>query len=65
MLAETKAMDEQAKQIKTEAMRAVWYMRGGLSFTESMNLSVDEREIIISIVKQNMETTKESGLPFF
>ena len=58
-------MDEQAKQIKTEAMRAVWYMRGGLSFSESMNLSLEERQIIVELVKQNMETTKESGLPFF
>jgi hypothetical protein len=65
ILAETKAMDDQARLIKTEAMRSVWYMRGGLSFTESMNLSQEEREIIVEIVKSNMETTKESGLPFF
>jgi len=58
-------MDDQAKLIKSEAMRSVWYMRGGLSFTESMNLSSEEREIIVEIVKSNMETTKESGLPFF
>ena len=58
-------MDDQAKLIKAEAMRSVWYMRGGLSFKESMNLSQDEREIIVEIVKANMETTKESGLPFF
>ena len=65
ILAETKAMDNQAKDIKSEAMRSVWYMRGGLSYAEAMNLSFEEREIIVSIVKQNMETTKESGLPFF
>jgi len=58
-------MDDQAKNIKTEAMRSVWYMRGGLSFSEAMNLSFDEREIIVDIVKSNMETTKESGMPFF
>lgn len=46
-------------------MRCVWYMRGGLSFAEAMNLSVDEREIIAEIVKDNIETTKKSGLPFF
>lgn len=46
-------------------MRAVWYMRGGLSFAEAMNLSFDERELILEIVKDNMETTKKSGLPFF
>lgn len=46
-------------------MRSVWYMRGGISFAEAMNLSYDEREIITEIVKANMETTKQSGLPFF
>jgi hypothetical protein len=40
-------------------------MRGGLSFTESMNLSYEEREIILEIVKENMDITKSSGLPFF
>lgn len=65
ILEESKALDEAAKQIKTEAMRSVWYMRGGISFAEAMNLSYDEREIITEIVKANMETTKQSGLPFF
>jgi hypothetical protein len=41
-----------------------WYMRG-LSYAEGMNLSVDEREIVGEIIKENLETTKKSGLPFF
>lgn len=65
ILAESKAIDDQAKQIKLEAMRTVWYMRGGVSFAEAMNLSFDERELVLEIVKDNMETTKNSGLPFF
>jgi hypothetical protein len=40
-------------------------MRGGVSFAESMNLSYEEREIILEIVKENMDITKSSGLPFF
>jgi len=40
-------------------------MRGGLSYEDSLNLSLQEREIIGGIIKKNMETTKESGLPFF
>ena len=65
VLAESKALDDQAKQIKLEAMRSVWYMRGGLSFAEAMNLSHDERELVLEIVKDNMDITKTSGLPFF
>ncbi len=43
----------------------VWYMRGGLTYTEAMNLSHSEREIVSDIIKENLETTKKSGLPFF
>ena len=65
ILAESKALDDQARAIKLEAMRSVWYMRGGVSFSESMNLSWEERQIITDIVKENMDITKQSGLPFF
>jgi len=65
VLAETKALDDQARSIKLEAMRTVWYMRGGISFAESMNLSHDERQLVSDIVKDNMDITKQSGLPFF
>jgi len=37
----------------------------GLSYAEGMNLSQDEREIVGEIIKENLETTKKSGLPFF
>lgn len=40
-------------------------MRGGLTYTEAMNLSHGEREIVSDIIKENLETTKKSGLPFF
>lgn len=37
----------------------------GLSYSEVMNMSYEEREIISEIVKDNLETTKKSGMPFF
>jgi hypothetical protein len=40
-------------------------MRGGLSYSEAMALSPTEREIIARLVKDNLETTKKSGQPFF
>ena len=40
-------------------------MRGGLSYDDSMMLSKIEREIISDIVKDNLETTKKSKMPFF
>jgi len=37
----------------------------GLSYSEGMNLSFEERELISEIIKENLETTKKTGLPFF
>jgi hypothetical protein len=35
----------------------------GLSFSEGMNLSWDEREIVGEIIKENLEVTKKTNLP--
>jgi hypothetical protein len=40
-------------------------MRGGLSYEQALQLSQTEREIVSNLIKENMETTKKSGLPFF
>ena len=38
-------------------------MRGGVTYNEGFNLSYEDRVIISDIVKENMETTKKSGMP--
>lgn len=58
-------MDREASLVRTEMLKLCWYMRGGLSYTEAMNLSHKEREIIGGIVKENLDTTKKTGLAFF
>jgi len=58
-------LDKQTKAIRNEALKFTWFMRGGVTYNEAMFLSQQEREIIGSIIKEHMETTKESGLPFF
>lgn len=57
-------MDKEVRAIKKDALKLCWYMRG-LSYSEAMSLSWEEREIIGEIVKENLETTKKTGLPFF
>ena len=57
--------DRDIKQIKQESLKLAWYMRGGLSYTEAMHLSIDERKIINEIIKENLETTKKTKMPFF
>lgn len=40
-------------------------MRGAVSLNEAFHLDYENRKIIYSIIESNLETTKESGLPFF
>jgi hypothetical protein len=60
----SKSYEKESREIKKEVFKMCWYMRG-LSYAEGMNLSLDEREIVAEIIKENLETTKKSGLPFF
>lgn len=64
ILRESEKLDKEARVIKKDSLKLCWYMRG-LSYAEVMNMSWDEREIIGEIIKENLETTKKSGLPFF
>ena len=58
-------LDNEINGIRMEALKMVWYMRGGLSYETALQLSVAERKIIREIINDNMETTKKSGMPFF
>ena len=40
-------------------------MRGGMTLDEGFCLSFEDREIINNMVKDNLETTKKTQLPFF
>jgi hypothetical protein len=58
-------MEKECGTIRDEALKMCWYMRGGFTYVEAMNLSHGEREIIGRLIKENLETTKKSGMPFF
>ena len=58
-------MENGQKEIKSEILKLCWYMRGGVTIDEGYNLSYEDRSIISDIVKENLETTKKSGMPFF
>ena len=60
-----KDMDSEIKNLKHELLKICWFMRGGVTYQESLNMSVDERKIVANIVKDNLETTKKSGRDFF
>ena len=57
--------ERQSRALKDELLRFCWFMRGGLSYSDAMLLSSDERKLVGEIVKDNLETSKKSGMPFF
>ena len=57
-------IDKEAKDIKKDVLKICWYMRG-MSYSEAMAMSFEDRQIVGDIIKDNLETTKKSGLPFF
>lgn len=58
-------MEKDVNAIRQEALQMAWFMRGGLTYDQALQLSVGERKIINELIKGNLETTKKSGLPFF
>jgi len=58
-------MEQETKAIKDNVLRLCWYMRGSISYDEGMLLSREDREIINKIIKENLETTQKSNMPFF
>lgn len=58
-------MDQETTSIRQEAIKIAWYMRGGVSYDQALQLSIGERNGISELIKENLETTKKTGLPFF
>lgn len=57
--------ESDVRKIKQNILKMCWYMRGGVTYSELMDMSVQERNIISKIIEENLETTKKSGLAFF
>jgi hypothetical protein len=58
-------LDDDVKALKEEIFRLCWFMRGGVTLDEAYQIDAADRQIINGIIKDNLETTKESGMPFF
>ena len=65
IVALVKDYEKESRAIKEEALRNCWYMRGGITYNEAMDMGSEERKIISDIIKDNLKVAKESGMPFF
>lgn len=58
-------MKKEVESIRNQALQLSWYMRGGASYEDVLNMSTEERKLISDIVDKHLEVTKDSKLPFF
>lgn len=65
IMREVDSLDKESVALKQDLAKICWYMRGSVSWDDSYGLSVEDRTIIAEIVKENLETTKKTGMPFF
>lgn len=57
--------EKEVSDIKKSCLEMSWHLRGGATYTDILNMSNQEREMINKIIEQHMETTKQSGLPYY
>ena len=60
-----KGLDREVSALKSDLYRMCWYMRGGITIEEAFAMSYDDRVIVSEIIKDNLETTKKTGMSFF
>jgi hypothetical protein len=56
-------MENEIKQIKHQCYQLSWYMRGGVSVDQLLyDTDMEDQEVMMGIVKENIENTKNSKL---
>jgi hypothetical protein len=58
-------LDKEANRIRADGLKLAWYMRGGATYDQVMQMSHTERNLISDLAKENIETTKKTQLPWF
>ena len=59
------SLESSIKVIKDEIFKISWYMRGGVTSQELLHIySYEDRTIMSNIIKDNIETTQKTKLPF-
>lgn len=65
MAKEVEGMERECSDLRNDSIKICWYMRGGVSYNEVMAMTLKERQLINALIKDNLETTKKTQLPFF
>ena len=64
IISKTKDFELEIKQLKDNLYRIGWYMRGSFTYENLMyHTTVEDREILNKIIKDNIETTEKTKMP--
>jgi hypothetical protein len=58
-------LEKESDEIKRSSIKLSWFMRGGATYEDILNMSGMERTAIVELIEENLETTKKSGMNFF
>jgi hypothetical protein len=58
-------MDNEVKSLKQDMLKMCWFMRGGITYQEIVQMSTPDRQEIGKLIKDNLETAKKTGQPFW
>ena len=65
IIKELEKLDKESQSIRNELIRITWWMRGGITYDQAFNLGFKERQMINNLIKDNIETSKKTGVPIF
>ena len=63
--AEVTKLENESKAIRKNIYKMAWFMRGSVNVEQLFSMDIADQELLADLIKENLETTKESGLPFF
>jgi len=65
MIAFFQKLDKEQEQLRTNVLKAVWSMRGGISLDEAYQLSLKDLSEISQVTKENYEIAKKIKMAHF
>jgi hypothetical protein len=51
------------RELTKHITQLVWYMRGGVTYTEAWNLSASERKEMMKLIDERIKLVEKTGLP--
>lgn len=59
------SLERDSKALIKHIHQLVWHQRGGMTLDEAFAIGHSDRALITELIKDRIETTKESRLPYF